>query len=111
MVVSARIRPLFNNMSNHWKFDISSYRWYSFWAPHRMSMFIMSGFLVFFWPFMLILFLPPKAIFKTMSDETYEFQFRIWKEQIQWLAIYAFAIVGLFIANTGLNALFQAATK
>lgn len=102
MVVSARTRPTFNHMKSHWLIDISSYRWFEFWAPHRIAVLILSVFLVFLWPLVLITFLPPSVL---KIDKANHFQRVIWREQFHWLAIYILTFIGLFIANAGLKSL------
>jgi hypothetical protein len=102
MVSSARARPTFNHMKVHWRIDVSSYKWYAFWAPHRVASILLSVLMALLWPVVLILFLPPRLI---GVDDSNAFQHRIWLEQFEWLAVYILVFIGLFIANAGLRAL------
>lgn len=108
MVASARSRSTFNHMKGDWLFDVSCYKWYSFWAPHRVATFVISVFMALLWPILLLLFLPPRLL---RIEKENSFQHQIWRDQFQWLAIYALTFVGLFISNAGLRAFASAAAK
>lgn len=108
MVASARARPTFNHMARHWLIDVSGYRWWAIWAPHRIATLVVSVLMALLWPLVLLLFLPPRFL---KIDERNTFQLRVWRDQFQWLAIYALTLVGLFISNAGLKALAVAAAK
>ncbi len=108
MVSSARARPTFNHMKGHWLIDISNYKWYEFWAPHRVATLLLSVFMVLLWPLVLLMFLPPRML-RIKKENT--FQYQVWSDQFQWLAIYALTFVGLFITDAGLRALAVAAAK
>ena len=102
MVSSARARPTFNHMKVHWSFDVSNYKWYTFWAPHRVASFVVSVFMALLWPLVLLTFLPLRVLGIKKENA---FQHQIWRDQYQWLTIYALTFAGLFIANAGLTAL------
>jgi len=108
MVAGARARPTYNHMNGYWLFDASQYKWYAFWAPHRLATFVMSIFMTLLWPLLLITFLP-RSVLKI--DEKNTFQLAVWRDQFHWLVIYGLSLVGLFISNAGLKALANAAAK
>lgn len=103
MVSSARVRPTFNHMTGHWLIDVSTYKWFAFWAPHRVATLVISVLMALLWPLVLITFLPPSI--RKIERNAYTFQYQIWRDQFQWLAIYALMLLGLFITNAGLSAL------
>ncbi|SFU78028.1 hypothetical protein [Nitrosospira multiformis] len=103
MVSSARARPTFNHMREYWIFDVSKYKWFAFWAPHRVATIAMSVLMALLWPLLLITFLPPSIL--KPEPRAYAFQHQIWRDQFHWLAIYTLVLLGLFIANAGLRAL------
>ena len=71
-----------------------------------------SVFMALLWPLVLIMFLPPRLLgIKKEDTIRYQFQYQIWREQFQWLAIYVLTFVGLFIANAGLRDLAVATAK
>lgn len=108
MVAGARSRPTYNHMKSHWLFDISQYKWYAFWAPHRIATFVMSVFMALLWPLLLIWFLP-RSVLKIQDDNA--FHLAVWRDQFQWLAVYGLCLLGLFISNAGLRALADSAVK
>ena len=112
MVASARAWPSFKHMKGHWRIDVSNYKWYAVWAPHRFVFVVTTVFMALLWPLVLITFLPPRLLrIKREDTIRYQFQYQIWREQFQWLAIYVLTFVGLFIANAGLRKLALAAAK
>lgn len=106
MIVSARVRSIYNNMHGHWKFDTSKYKWYSFWAPNRLAAYLLTLIMVAFWPLILISFLPPKLL--GVEEKAHDFQSKIWKDQFQWLTMYSLVFISLFIVNESLKLLASA---
>jgi len=93
-------------MEGYWLIDVSGYRWWQIWAPHRVAALLMTVLMALLWPLVLVLFLHPRIL---KVDEGNIFQVQVWRDQFQWLAIYALTLAGLFIANAGLRALALAA--
>lgn len=108
MLASARVRPIFNHMQGHWQIDVSGYRWWAIWAPHRIATYFASVLMALLWPLALLLFLPPRVL---KIEEGNTFQLLVWRDQFQWLAIYALTLIGLLIVNAGLMALAGASAK
>ena len=103
MVSSARARSTFNHMAGHWLIDVSVYKWFAFWAPHRVATLVISLCMALLWPLALITFLPPSIL--KPERKAYTFQYQVWRGQFHWLGIYALVLLGLFIIDASLKAL------
>lgn len=97
VVISSILRPELIRMKPHWRPAIPPQKWFAFWAPHRVAIFLLSLILLPFWP--LFFWLHHVADMPGWETETVEDRRNLKHAKQQWLVLYVLC----FTLMVGIN--------